>query len=258
MTDTPPPALPQPAQPVQPSPTPTPASASAPERHNAQQYFKKVIKPKSEAAEKIVKGREQIEDKQSTEYWKERKKENENRLKEKPSKKEVTEEPKERRPVGRPRGGGRGRARDRAPGPGLEIPKQGLHRFGHATAGLDYEMFQGGKSLNAYADPFSMGTEMSGMASAGGNRRASDQMSVDFGRLSPGVGLSGFGGSVGNAKKAMKRDGNARGFSGYQDPFSGSAPAPRGIGSKPRGRPPAKKKQKKEKPARSLFNLRLF
>ncbi|MCK9594047.1 MAG: hypothetical protein M0Q91_18770, partial [Methanoregula sp.] len=111
MTDTPPTPTPQPAQPAQPSLTPAPTSA--PERHNAQQYFKKVIKPKSEAAEKIVKGREQIEDKQSTEYWKERKKENENRLKEKPSKKEVTEEPKERRPVGRPRGGGRGRARDR-------------------------------------------------------------------------------------------------------------------------------------------------
>jgi hypothetical protein len=119
-------------------------------------------------------------------------------------------------------------------------------------------MFQGGKSLNTYADPFSMGTEMSGMAAAGGNRRASDQMSVDFGRLSTGLSLSGLSG-VGSAKKAMKRDGNARGFSGYQDPFSGSAPAPRGIGSKPRGRPPKKnKKVKGEKLARSLFNLRLF
>jgi hypothetical protein len=101
-----------------------------------------------------------------------------------------------------------------------------------------------------------MGTEMSSMAVATGvgRRSASDEMSVNFGMLGPGLSLSGLGmGGVGNAKKAMKSDGNARGFGSYQDPFSGSAPAPRGIGSKPRGRPP-KKKQKKEKQPRKQGN----
>jgi hypothetical protein len=247
MTEPTPTPAPQPAQP----PTPTPTPQAAPGHHNAKDYLNNVIKPRSEKAKVITKDREQRErreDKESADYWKDKNKEREATER----KKEKAEPDREPRPRGRPPGGGRGRA------PGLEIPKQGLHRFGHATAGLDHEMFQGGKSLNTYADPFSMGTEMSGMASARGNRTASDEMSVNFGMLGPGLSLSGLGmGGVGNAKKAMKRDGNARGFGNYQDPFSGSAPAPRGIGSKTRGRPP-KKKQKKEKQPRSLFNLRLF
>jgi hypothetical protein len=128
---------------------------------------------------------------------------------------------------------------------GVEIPKQGLHRFGHAGNALTSSKGIFGFSMSpddaGYADSFSGGS--ANLFGSKGTKGAGNQMHVNFGRMTPG-----FGG-LGNA---MKKDGKAKGFGGYQDPFAGSSPIPK-VGKITGG-----KKRKGKQSGSSIFNLRLF
>lgn len=130
---------------------------------------------------------------------------------------------------------------------GVEIPKAGLHRFGHAgnamTSGKGIFGFSMSPSGEGYADSFKGGS--ANLFGSKGTKSAGSQMSVNFGRMTPG-----FGG-LGNA---MKKDGKARGFGGYQDPFAGSSPNPK-VG---KGKGRKKSKGKPPLGGGSIFNLRLF
>lgn len=134
---------------------------------------------------------------------------------------------------------------------GMEIPKQGLHRFGHAgeamTSSKGLFGFSMSPSGEGYQDAFSGGSaNIFGSSGFGGKGRksAGSELHVDFGRTTSIFG--GFG-------NAMKKDGKAKGFGGYQDPFAGSSPIPK-IGKGKRG----KKSKGKPSLGGSIFNLRLF
>jgi hypothetical protein len=144
---------------------------------------------------------------------------------------------------------------------GIEIPKQGLHRFGYAEQGMTSEKGLFGIQMepeggSGYSDAFSGGGQ--DLFSGGSGRRgksAGAQMSVNFGKMSGGLsGLSlGGGGMFSGLGSALTSDGKAKGFGGYRDPFAGSAPKAK-TGAK-------KSKKAKRTPSLgggSIFNLRLF
>lgn len=201
------------------------------DKFKSQEYNRKLKVDK-----KIEKDRQQVEDRQKRDEWREtnRKQKEKQSLFEKESKEREKEEKKRHKRMWTPRSG-------------VEMPKQGIGRISHASEGLRTALAP--ESSFDYSDAFSMGGELGGMT---GSIR-SEMGRPDFGSMSNMFG-GGFGGvGFGGLGRAMKRDGKARGFGGYVDPFSGSAPAPK-IG---RGKGKRTKKSKSQGLG-SIFSLRLF
>lgn len=163
--------------------------------------------------------------------------------------------------------------RNKLPRRGIEIPKQGMGRLGHAAEGLSSALQP--ESAFGYEDAFSMGGELGGMSSAV--------------RSGLGMGKPDFSGEINLfGKRGRGRGDNPTGlggvsFGGYADPFSGvfGSPVKRGrslsaTGSltggifsgmrnpfTPSSPPPAKKGKKRGKKTRSqgigdIFSTRLF
>jgi hypothetical protein len=166
---------------------------------------------KKKKMEKVEKDRQKQEDIQSTQYWKEKKKEADAAAKKKEREEEARKNrkpPKSKSWLGNRR-------------PGIEMPKQGLHRLGYASRDVGGSLTGAGNdTFGGYGDAFSLGGADTGLGLSIGNKRGKG---IDWGL----------------AEGAMRSDGKARGFSGYRDPFAsmggGSAPAKRKR--KKRGRP---------------------
>lgn len=145
---------------------------------------------------------------------------------------------------------------------GVEIPKQGLHRFGYAEGEMTSEKGISGIQMEpgggeGYSDAFGQGGfDLFGGGSGRGRKSAGAQMGVNFAKMgSMSTGLGGLNIGFGGLGNAMKSDGNARGFGGYRDPFGGSSMSPK-LGKAKRGK--AKKGRKPSLGGGSIFNLRLF
>jgi hypothetical protein len=188
---------------------------------------------KNERHKKVTRDAEQVEDRQSKEYW--TSKEKERKAAQKAERDAAALKAKTPKAPKAPKG-------KKNKGGGVEIPKQGMGRLGTAHKGLgrisSSEDSGGGGygGASAYADPFAGSNDLRGMS------------------------MGGFGGGGG-------RGGGGMGFhvdmGSYADPFASLTPGKRGrkpkdsydspfagmnIGlQRGRGRPP-----------KSLLNLRLF
>lgn len=162
---------------------------------------------KKKEAEKIERNRQKVEDIQSRDYWKQQKKDAD--AAERKREKEEAERERQKSKKKRSWLGNRK--------PGIEVPKQGLHRLGYASRDLGGPITHASPmEFGGYGDAFSMGGAESGLALSLGNKRG---RGVDFGSMSVEFGRLGG---------AMTQDGRARGFGGYRDPFGRAAPAQKG------------------------------
>jgi hypothetical protein len=174
---------------------------------------------RNERHKKITRDAEQVEDRQSKEYW--TSKEKERKAAQKAERDAAALKAKTPKAPKAPKG--------KKHKPGVEIPKQGMGRIGTAHKGLgrisSVEESSGGYGgASAYTDPFAGRNDLRGMGGFGGG-----------GGMGSGMGFRVDVGSYADPFSSMtpgKRGRKPK--DSYQSPFAGMMTAP----SRGRGRPP--------------------
>ncbi|MCK9593329.1 MAG: hypothetical protein M0Q91_15095 [Methanoregula sp.] len=205
------------------------SSPAKQEYKNYPQKFLSKYKEKAKVDKEIKQNVEQVRDRQSADYWKERNRENKERERKHAHDERPERDRSEREPVKKPAYADRRRGRRRRDKPGVELPSRGMGRFGSTSHELAYGSFsrlgnaevlslRGSVNFSSYADPFG-GVGLGGGSIFGGGRRGSGDILG---------GLSSMMNSPRRSSSGVTGDLAGGIFGAYHSPFAGmfGSPAP--------------------------------
>jgi len=210
--------------------------AEAPQKEkNYPQKFVEKFKQKAKVDKEIRQNVEQVRDRQSADYWKERNRENKERNQREHAHDERPERDRsEREPVKKPAYTDRRRGRRRRDKPGVELPSRGMSRFGSTTRELAYGSFsrlgnaevlslRGEVNFSSYSDPFRGLSLGGGGLFSGGRGRSGD----------PLAGLAAMREAPRRSSSGLPGDLAGGVFGAYKSPFAGMfGPPPKRKGRK--------------------------